>query len=416
MFTGRFASDGLATDKLARLELPGNKLRLGYAVEYGRYASDYRYRQFPPGQFDPASGGVQPGGPARVFDDNQFPESAKPPAAERQSPLPWLGGVVLRERTFGGKRYLCGTHGLVIVDGGRVEEPPLAEIAVALTVDPENRLLDEVRQTKVTVADGKELERWLQSANPLLRAQALAAIWPKVQTPEASRQYVELAARCLDDAHPRVRSTALFLLSQVKDDAAVPALRRALADRDPHLRAVATLALIRHGQLPPIGRLEEILASEYGNLPFGADSTVGVQVGRQQAWEAVAPLATPEIVRVLLQQPPSLGDHDNRTKVFPQLGRGRGAAAGNRAAALGRARRRAFRPLALRIRPARARRGGPPRAAGAVPGVGEQGPRRPFQRGPRLRRDRRSGGHPALASRVGLGERAVAGVDRVGPG
>ena len=82
-------------------------------------------------------------------------------------------------------------------------------------------------------------------------------------------EYVPILADCVRDPYSHVRSTAVWLLSQSKGDAALPPLRLALDDSDPYIRAVAALALANHGEVPALSFFEDIIQRNYGfgNFP-----------------------------------------------------------------------------------------------------------------------------------------------------
>ena len=52
-------------------------------------------------------------------------------------------------------------------------------------------------------------------------------------------------------------------------------------DSDPYIRAVAALALANHGEVPALSFFEDIIQRNYGfgNFPYGADSSIGVEAG-----------------------------------------------------------------------------------------------------------------------------------------
>ena len=315
VLTARFSSDGLATNKLAAVTATDDRLRLTYGVEYGR-GGDYRYRQFPPGTFDPRSGEVQPGGEPSFFDDSGLEQRRKASRAEPR-PLPYLGGEVLTERRIDGKTYLGGTRGLVIL-AAEAPEKKVSELTATVIVDPEVRLKEQAKAAQLQIRTPSDLQEALKSANPFYRARALAVAWHAVEKEPPG--YLPVLAAGLRDPHRRPRSTAMVVVSHIKDQAVIPLLREALSDRDGAIRAAAALSLARLGQLPPLAQVEEIFDNDYGNFPFDADSSIGVQASKQDAYEALAPLADRDIFRLFLEHPPTLGNHENRTKVFPALG------------------------------------------------------------------------------------------------
>jgi HEAT repeat protein len=280
--------------------------------------ADGNYRLHPPGEFDPATGSVKSGGEPKTMQQGDA-DKGRYAAREKPEPLPYLGGWVLSRTTHGGRTYLCGTRGLVILD--KPEPPPLtfAELGARLVVGTAEKALAEALARKVNIQTRTQLEEALQDPNPYYRANALASqfVW------QNAREAMTLLVKALDDAHLRVRSTALAQATRSKadDQSIVPALQRRLGDTDPAMRAVAAVELARRGHLSETKHLREILETEsYGNFPFGASSTIGVLADARQLCEAVAPIATPEVFALLLEFPPYIRNYDNETKVFPQLG------------------------------------------------------------------------------------------------
>jgi HEAT repeat protein len=164
------------------------------------------------------------------------------------------------------------------------------------------------------------LKRLLTHANSFVRANALAAAMRPVQ--EGNAAYTPVIGKCVSDPCDRVRSTAVWLLSRAKDNAAVGPLKMALGDRDRYIRGVAALGLARHGVLAPLGRFEEMFRYEdrYGNYPYGATSSVGVEVSDERVVAALAPHADRDIFELLLKYPITSDDYEPRQKIFIQLG------------------------------------------------------------------------------------------------
>lgn len=78
---------------------------------------------------------------------------------------------------------------------------------------------------------------------------------------ESDAQAIALAVAAMDDAEPRIRRLASELLASAGDERAAEALRGALGDGDPLVRAHAVGALAATGGLPP-GALDRALADE----------------------------------------------------------------------------------------------------------------------------------------------------------
>ncbi|MFJ9869375.1 fumarate reductase/succinate dehydrogenase flavoprotein subunit [Streptomyces sp. NPDC101165] len=86
------------------------------------------------------------------------------------------------------------------------------------------------------------LDRLTEDADPLVRGAALGAL----ATPGCPPPLVARAVAALSDPAWQVRSGAATALSVAPADSAVPALAKALADRNPDVRRAAVLALTRH--------------------------------------------------------------------------------------------------------------------------------------------------------------------------
>ncbi len=86
VFTGRFVSDGLASDKLAAIAPAGHRLKLFYGVEQSRYGRGGG--QFPPGVFDPRTGAVQPNCPPWLSGDGGLGRADSAPGSEPATTAP----------------------------------------------------------------------------------------------------------------------------------------------------------------------------------------------------------------------------------------------------------------------------------------------------------------------------------------
>lgn len=318
VFTSRTQADGLAADKLAGLAVSGRRLKVTYWSPDPSQARG-SYQVIPPGVCDPLTGVVVSGGAPRLVevDEIEGPKNLPPPPARRT--LPYLGGFILGEQKHGGRTYLCGTRGLVILERGSAPAAAEKELGARLITDPRAALLAEAEARNAEVESLAQLQTALRDPNPYYRAQALAAqyIW------RHENDMLPALIPALADPELRVRCTALYQLTRVTgaNDVIVPALQARLADADPGIRAVATVELARRGVLPDLKLVREILEKhEYGNLPFGATSTIGVAVSFEKLSEALASIATPEVFALLLEFPPYIRNDDNEGKVYSQLG------------------------------------------------------------------------------------------------
>jgi HEAT repeat protein len=97
-------------------------------------------------------------------------------------------------------------------------------------------------------------------------------------------------------------------------------LRLALGDTDPYIRVVAALSLAGLGEVPSLDYFEEIIErnDEYGNFPFGADSSLGLEVDALKVYATLAPHANREIFAFLVKRAPP--NHDDIKKLYPTLG------------------------------------------------------------------------------------------------
>ncbi len=316
VFTARFQPDGLATNKLDRIEPIEGRLRLVYDVEYGRGGA-YAYRLFPPGEYDPATHKMAAAGAPSYPSQNDAFKSiqAAHPRAGRMMPL--IGGWVVCEKAIAGKTYLCGTRGLLIFEGNAPPASEAEELAVTLVTDPEDVLRMKAKEAAVVVKSPDDLRKYLASENPFMRVRALCEARLMDGVPAG---YLPLLCDCVGDPHPRVRSTAVFLLARGELEGALPALEKALGDGDPQIRAVAALTLARLGRRPALRHFEEMLTRDYGNMPYDIDSSVGVQAGRDKAYAALARDADPAVFALLMKYPPHIGNYNYETEVYPYLG------------------------------------------------------------------------------------------------
>ncbi|NQT38597.1 MAG: hypothetical protein HQ581_13960, partial [Planctomycetes bacterium] len=219
-------ADGLKSDKIKALRAEGTKLHVLYGTIYGVRAhntltddseqaqgGDSRVRTFRSSILDTATG--------KFADGNEVLPASKAPDASNR--LPYLGGAVLCDVTHGEKRFIGGTHGLVIVDAR-------ASVAAGLPFPAESvkpllslgqRQLTEAAKIQVPrsipLAD---LKRLLDHENPFVKANALAAAMQPVVT-DGNAEYTPVIGKCVSDPCQRVRATAVWLLAHGKDDAAI---------------------------------------------------------------------------------------------------------------------------------------------------------------------------------------------------
>ncbi len=315
-FTAYFPSDGLATGKVEAVAVEDGRLRLQYGVEYLRSSAGSwpRFRRFSPGFFDPAKGAFTPPGKVEVLTQNDV----QPLSNRGGEALPFLGGYLLNREKRDGKTWLCGTRGMIVLDGSAVPKLTIAGLGAKLVEDPGRAQLAEAKARPVPAAGAREFTAALRDRNPFYRAQVLATL------PAVTAELLPSVAALLDDPEVRVRGTALHKLTQsaLPDEKLVPLLESRLRDPDPYLRAVAALALARRGHLPPIAVMRETLqkGDSYGNFPYAVDWTVGVLAGATQLAEAVAPHATPEVSRCCSRGRRNPGTSTTGEGFFPSSG------------------------------------------------------------------------------------------------
>ena len=120
----------------------------------------------------------------------------------------------------------------------------------------------------------------LHSSDPSLRAGALCRLmdghW------DVDKRHVELIAAYVHDPEYRPRATAVLLLSRIQDSSVVPPLKEAAKDSDGYIRDVATLGLMRNGDLPAVAEIRRLMEAERGNYPLG-EISAGVVVSRARS-------------------------------------------------------------------------------------------------------------------------------------
>jgi HEAT repeat protein len=242
-------------------------------------------------------------------------------------PLPILGGLALcraGETGGAGPRFLGGTHGLLVCSGAmgpdnlRLHWP---EESVQVVQSARQAQVSEAAKAAIPQRlSPEQLQRFLADANPYVVANALAATLLPIL--DGRTGYAPIIGACVSHPCGCVRTTAVYLLSQIRDDAVIEPLRTALQDGNASVRAMAALALARRGHAPDISYFEEIFQREgsYGEIPFGAASRMSTGIYGGSVYEALAHDATPAGFTLLMKYPPNIQAYDNATKVFPPLG------------------------------------------------------------------------------------------------
>jgi HEAT repeat protein len=292
------------------VEKKGRSLRLTYDVEYGRSSHLYRWRIYPPEEFDPRSPRARADRLPRTFsNDTGVGKALKElhPPMGRWCPL--LGGFVISEKTVGGKRIICGTRGMVVT--GEKLEPKTAviEAAVKLTVDPAIQQKQVAEKLRMAVDTAKDLEGYAKHDNLFVRLRATEMARAAVAK-DPGGKWLEPLGRLSADPEQEVRLAAVELLGQGRFDKrrAAGFLEPRLADIDRRVRDEAAISLARVGKPADVRYYEEIF--EYSG-----------HTEEMHCYEALAPVATREIFAVLLRHPLTVDSYEGRQKLFKALGR-----------------------------------------------------------------------------------------------
>lgn len=318
VFTPRFRSDGMDADKVVGLGVKEGRLELRYGVEYQRYHNNdnQRYRQCRPGLFDPASGRFTSGGAPEFLAQDAAEQREK---VETVCTLPCLGGPAWKRYEHGGATWICGNRGLVVYSGR--EAPGLA--IQPMQARPVPNLVQELREEAKRVSiphpiTGAQLQVLAAHTNRYVRANALAAAMQPVM--DGAPGFVPVLARCVQDPYRNARATAVWLLSRSTSTNAIPPLRLALGDGDAGIRALAALSLAKRGVPAPLDYYDEIIRRPdgYGNYPYGADSSIGVEVDAVHVYASLATNADRAVFEFLVRRPPP--NHEDIKLLYPALG------------------------------------------------------------------------------------------------
>jgi HEAT repeat protein len=211
--------DGLPSDDVASVTLSRNKLELTF-TDVDRVAT-----------LDLDTGLVRRGAGSRDGANRG-----------RGGSLHWLGGESLVDVTRGGKRYLGGENGLVILDGGaKMEKPAEAEVEVRQRLTPGQRWREDAKGTWPTLRRPPDLSAWLRHNNPFVRAQAVYFLR---HLPAAQRAgYLRRLRGALADRD--IQATALELLGHCDGPDVVPLLAELVREGDCAIAERATLELAR---------------------------------------------------------------------------------------------------------------------------------------------------------------------------
>ncbi len=319
VFTARVRSDGMPADKLDRIVPEGEKFRLEFLPQYQRYGQG-NYLLPPPAYYDPAGDTFAVTGEPKVLDQNQARGTGMVRPAERR-PLPYLGGSVLNRRQLGDATYLCGTRGLVIVKDGALPGLGIKPLNARLVSSQDQEWKREAAAAVVDIQTVDDLRRFAGSPNGYLRAQAVSKLLGK--SPDLLEASLSVLQGLINDPNSNVRTTLIFVLTRMPFAQAGPLIKRTLDDPDPYVRGIAACAMARNGQMPDLRYVREIFEyplERFGNLPFGADSTIGVELTEEKVFEALAPYADGQIFEMMLEHPLSYYQDGDRDRIFGLLG------------------------------------------------------------------------------------------------
>ena len=318
VFTSLAKSDGLPSNKIKSVTKEGDKLVLEFLSEYQRFGN-FGYIRNSPAHFDPISRDILSGGEQNTITQSESRGWVK---KEQREELPFLGGYVINKITHNDKTYLCGTRGLVIFKGESYPNLEIAQVDARYTISNRQSLIKEVEDLSVIVNSPSDLRKYLSYENGFVRAEALSKLLRDVQLLE-SEEYVNLLATLTNDPNINVRYTNVYFLSRIKNKKVVPLLKQYLEDSDSYIQAIAAIALARHDIIPDLSYFEKILKDPhaYGNLPFGARSSIGVVVSELDVYDVLALHADKNIFRLLMKYPLPADDYEPRQKIFAILGK-----------------------------------------------------------------------------------------------
>ena len=298
VFTSRFRSDGMDSNKVVGLAVKDGKLEVRYGVEH---PADDTKNDLPPGQFDPATGQFTSGGKERIT-----PVQGKLPAPAINGTLPVLGGPAYKSYQRDGKTWHCGGRGLVIFSGTKAPSLTIAPMRVKRI--PSEIEISREEAKKIKIPDpitAKQLKELVKHPNPNVRFRAVKASYAAVTSDQAD-VFAPILLNSVNDKFPYVRAIAIWNLSQCENPAAIAPLREALDDTDPFIRSMATIAIAKLGEVPPLEHFK--IAIKYSDknrsFPYDDDSSFSVGVSEQDIFTSLARHADRKIFEFLVTLPP----------------------------------------------------------------------------------------------------------------
>jgi HEAT repeat protein len=326
VFTTFFRSDGMDSDKVIGLSAKDGQLELRYGVEFlrGNGPGDRNYRACPVALFDPVTRRFRSTGQPELLTQSEANARTEDDANLRKPQpnvpaMPYLGGGVFKRYEHEGKTWFCGERGLVVLpgpDAGLVFTP----LSVKVIPNLDQLLREEAARANIPRPISVEmLQTMATSTNRYVRADALAAAMDPVL--QGQTGFLPILVACVHDPYVNARSTAVWLLTRLPGQVSSDALRQALADPDDGIRIVAALALAKRNQRPPLAHFQETLSGrEFGNYPFGASSSVGIQADKLHAYEALASGADREAFELFMKYPLEPSGYSEYPQVLAALG------------------------------------------------------------------------------------------------
>lgn len=297
VFTPWFRSDGMDSDKVVGLAVKEGKLEVRYGVEY---PGDDTQNNLPPGQFDPATGQFTSGGKERIA-----PVEGKRPAPAINGIQPVLGGPAYRSYQRGGKTWYCGGRGLVIHSGTKAPVLSIAPMQVRRVPSAIEISREEAKKIEIPDRISADLLRELvKHPNPHVRFRAVKASYGPLRGEQAD-EFAPILLDSVNDSFRNVRAIAVWNLSQCESPAAIAPLSEALDDTDPCIRAMATVAMAKLGEVPPLEHFQNVIkhSDRNNSFPYGDDSSFSVGASDHEVFTSLARHADREIFGFLVTLP-----------------------------------------------------------------------------------------------------------------
>ncbi len=274
VFTPWFRSDGMDSNKVVGLAVKEGKLEVHYGVEYP--ADDTKNNLYP-GQFDPANSQFTSGGKEPIA-----PVEGKLPAPAINGIMPVLGGPAYRSNQRDGKTWHCGARGLVIFSGTKAPALTIAPMWVKRIPSAIEISREEAKKIKIpNPITAKQLKELVKHPNPNVRFRAVKASYAAVRGDQAA-EFAPILLDSVNDKFPYVRAVAIWNLSQCESSAAIAPLREALDDTDPFIRAMATVAIAKLGEMPPLVHFQNAVKYSDKNRSFSYDDESSFSVGASE--------------------------------------------------------------------------------------------------------------------------------------